>query len=210
MVEAGVGAAALALVGVGADDITLKELQAVFGFESSAAWAQTLGAKIQMLRAAGRSGDPILAIANRVFAKCTVRPEHAAVVVRTLGAEVERLDSEQQVNGFVERETRGMIKRIVTAEHIKKSKLIAVNAIYFKGKWKHPFQSAVVAAFYPAGMSGPKEVCHLMASKPGKQWEYHDNELADKGKIKKQGSGGAILEGDVREAQRERLVGRCH
>ena len=168
---------ALALVGVGADDVTLKELQAVFGFANAEAWAQTLGAKIQTLLAAGRSGDPILAIANRVFAKCTVRPEHAAAVVRTLGAEVERLESEQQVNGFVERETCGMIKRVVSADSVQNSKLIAVNAIYFKGKWKQPFQTArtTVAPFYPAGISGPKETCHLMESEPGKQWEYHED-----------------------------------
>ncbi|KFP32683.1 Serpin B6 [Colius striatus] len=55
-------------------------------------------------------------------------------------------DSRKQINGWVQEKTEGKIQNLL-AEGILSSltKLVLVNAIYFKGKWEKPFEKARTA-----------------------------------------------------------------
>ena len=71
--------------------------------------------------------------------------------------------------------TRGMIEEIVTEDTVAQSVLIAVNALYFKGKWSVRFDVAdtEVAPFQPVG--GAPSTCHMMQTPVGKKWCYHED-----------------------------------
>ena len=55
-------------------------------------------------------------------------------------AQARFLTSAAVVNSWVEEQTRGKIKSIVTEDVVQRIALVLVNAIYFKGKWLEPFK----------------------------------------------------------------------
>ncbi|XP_076047516.1 leukocyte elastase inhibitor-like [Oratosquilla oratoria] len=61
----------------------------------------------------------------------------------------------QEVNSYVDGATNGLIPKLLSPGSLQKTNLLLVNAIYFKGVWKHEFQKAITR---------PKDFC----SAPGK------------------------------------------
>jgi serine protease inhibitor len=131
---------ALALVAAGAAGETLAQLQSVLNWPTTPTWQQDLAKLLEGLGAAVAAGEPLLAVANRVYTKVPVRPEYVRAVQACFGASIEPLLSASQINGFVSQETRGMIPELVTDQTVAASVLVAVNALYFKGKWKARFE----------------------------------------------------------------------
>lgn len=57
-------------------------------------------------------------------------------------AGIEKLKSAQQINGWVKKATKGLIKKIME-EISPLTFMILINAIYFKGKWEKPFNKSL-------------------------------------------------------------------
>ncbi|XP_012263035.2 antichymotrypsin-2-like isoform X2 [Athalia rosae] len=50
------------------------------------------------------------------------------------------IESSKQINSWVEEKTNNKIKDVISADDLNEStKIVLVNAIYFKGNWEHPF-----------------------------------------------------------------------
>jgi serine protease inhibitor len=172
---------ALALVAAGGAGQTLAQLQAVLGFPTSANWQQELGTAFSPLHAAVAAGEPVLAVANRVYVRPIVplKPTYVQAVQSVFGASIEALASAAQVNGFVKEATRGMIEELITDDAVAQSVLIAVNALYFKGKWAVRFSETETRRerFATAPAGAPAE-CHMMKTPAGQKWQYHEDERA--------------------------------
>ena len=94
---------ALALVGAGATGPTLGELQKALGWPTGQKWQEELAQLLSSLRAVTTVGEPIIAVANRVFTKFAIQPQYASAVESAFGATIEPLHSAAQVNAFVAR-----------------------------------------------------------------------------------------------------------
>jgi len=75
-----------------------------------------------------------------------VRDEYKSIIVNKFKATVDEYDfsrdaarAVQEINQWVSDETRGMIDRVLDDLH-PMTKLVILNAIYFKGAWKVPFE----------------------------------------------------------------------
>ncbi|KAI0241170.1 serpin family protein [Lamellibrachia satsuma] len=89
-----------------------------------------------------------LTLANAVFVKRGYHtfPSFRNLLTNSYSAGFRELDfhgdpsgSAQYINDWVEQRTNNKIKDIVSAEDVKLAALALVNAIYFKGSWKYPF-----------------------------------------------------------------------
>ena len=188
---------ALALVAAGATGQTLAEMQAALNWPAGPSWQQQLAQLLSVLWTAAGAGEPTIAVANRVFTKVPVFPQFAAAVQSTFGATIEPLQSAAQVNEFVSTATQRMITQIVNDTQVDQSLLIAVNALYFKGKWEVQLNKAdtTVAPFTTRALPGSAsrvESCHLMRTPAGKEWRYYEDAAAQYVLMPYRGAGGAI------------------
>ena len=103
--------------------------------------------------------DPKVAIniANAIWYRqgLNVQPPFKASMENYYGANVEALDfnqpnSHQVINNWIDRETRGLIKNMLDGIP-DEAIMYLVNAIYFKGDWKSPFDATKTKKqnFYP-------------------------------------------------------------
>eukprot|EP00128_Syssomonas_multiformis_P000068 Colp12_sorted_trinity150504_noHs@8410 len=159
---------ALALIGSGATGQTRTELEQIISSDTLALASR--------LRSATEQGEPVLRVANAVFAKISVKPEYAAYLRQMYDAEFLPLTTASAVNEFVSKATDGIIKQIVSEGQVKSTQLIAVNAIYFKGKWATPFlkHKTLLAPFNTPEGTTP---CKLMES-PLTNFAYYEDEFA--------------------------------
>ena len=89
------------------------------GWPTGSHWQQELGAFFAGLHNDVAAGEPLLALANRVYTSVSVKPEYAATIQNVFSASLEPLISADQINTFVCEMTRGMIQEIVTAEQVR-------------------------------------------------------------------------------------------
>lgn len=93
--------------------------------------------------------DVILYMANKVYIKdtYTLKESFKSTITNSFYSEIEPIDfvkgseAAQTINTWVENKTNDKIKDLVKpGDFDKESRLVMVNAIYFKGKWKYPFK----------------------------------------------------------------------
>lgn len=166
---------ALALVAAGSTGETLSQLQSALGWPTTSTWQQDLAKLLEGLTTAVAAGEPLLVVANRVYTKEPVQPEYAQAVRACFGASIEQLLSASQINDFVSSETRGMITDLVTEPVVAASAVIAINALYFKGKWKARFEikNTRVANFFTAPTT--QSLCQMMQTPSGTKWQYFED-----------------------------------
>ena len=89
----------------------------------------------------------ILDLANAIWFKKEfhLKPGFVSVNKQFFQAELDGVDftkpgSAQTINGWADKSTRGKIKDVVSWPFPPATKVILANAIYFKGKWEHPFE----------------------------------------------------------------------
>ena len=183
---------AVALVAAGAQGQTLAELQQALHWPTTPSWKQELARRFAPLYAALVSDPSLIAVACRVYSRALLRPNYAADVLSVFRAGIEQLESAAQINEFVSQSTRGIIQNIVNEGIIKNARLVAVNALYFKGRWAVAFrrEDTRVAAFNVAG-SGSSQ-CHMMKTPEGHEWHYHEDETAQYVKLPYRDATGAI------------------
>jgi len=106
-------------------------------------------------------GDFTLETANRVYAKTgfALQDNFTKTVKDYFNAEVKQLDfnkndpAAKEINGWVEGVTKNKIKNLISPSDLGPlTRLVLVNAIYFKGLWKNKFDKneTVKAPFYSA------------------------------------------------------------
>jgi serpin B len=141
---------ALGMVLTGAREETAEQMRSVMhlslaGRDLERAYATLIYA---WLSAPKEHNGLELRLANRVFTdnKFDVEPPFVAAVEQGFGAPLEQLDFGQyeacraHINGWVEAQTRERIRDLLPPNSIDAlTRMALVNALYFRAKWRHPF-----------------------------------------------------------------------
>ncbi|XP_028747440.1 plasminogen activator inhibitor 2 [Peromyscus leucopus] len=96
------------------------------------------------------SGDYLLESANKLFGEKSARfkEEYIQLSKRYYSAEPEAVDflkcaeeARMKINSWVKTQTKGEIPNLLPEGSVNEdTQMVLVNAVYFKGKWKTPFQ----------------------------------------------------------------------
>jgi len=145
-------ATALGMVLAGARGETEQEIARVLHVaEVSRDEAHRAAADLQNdLNGRGEEREYTLAIANRLWAHDdqTILDDFSALLQKHYGADIGRVDfinkadaAVKQVNAWAARATRDKIPRALDRNHVNAmTRLVLVNAVYFKAKWAAPFK----------------------------------------------------------------------
>lgn len=147
---------ALAMTYAGARGQTAAEMQAALHFEQGSAGTHPAFAALQArLAEIETNGHVQLAMANSLWPQQghPFLPEYLAQVQAAYAAGIAPLDyagdaegARQTINGWVARTTRDKIKDLIGPGVLDPlTRLVLVNAIYFKGRWAVPFRPAQTA-----------------------------------------------------------------
>jgi len=195
---------ALAMASCGARGETGRQMVSVMGFQEDRPirpeWmAAACGEFLAALRGDGKPRAYELSAANALWGQkgYGFLPDYLALLDRSFGAGLKEVDfaadtegSRQTINAWVEKETRDRIKDLIPPGLLQPlTRLVLVNAIYFKGTWAIPFKKDATADgdFFVA--AGQKVQAPLMNRTgyfgyyDGGQWKalempYKGNELA--------------------------------
>lgn len=165
---------ALAMTAGGARGTTEKQMSAALHFSLDRQRLHPAFADLQAtLNKIQKSGRVQLNIANSLWphTKHPFLADYLDLTRRCYGVGITPLDYEHaadaaaaSINRWVENQTRGKIKNIIPPGTLDAlTRLVLVNAIYFKGNWEHPFQKEYTqsALFLLAtGMEVPAPLMH--------------------------------------------------
>jgi len=153
---------ALAMTYAGARGDTAAEMRKTLHFNlPDERLHPTFGAIIRGLNSDGKAYQ--LVISNRLWGQkdYPFHPEFLKVTQVNYGAALEMLNiasdpegSRREINTWVARQTQDKIKDLLPPNSINGASLVLTNAIYFKGKWEHPFkveQTKDAPFFAPSG-----------------------------------------------------------
>jgi serine protease inhibitor len=136
---------ALAVIALGGDDALRTSLQKLIGFAKPADPAGDLDA-IRQSTARDTEGQPFSS-ANAILFDSALTLEPTALDmlakagVRASAEDFAKPETLAAINGWVEERTKGKIPKVVD-DLPRGGGLVALNALYFKDKWKHPFDPA--------------------------------------------------------------------
>jgi serine protease inhibitor len=147
---------ALAMTYAGARGETARQMEQALHFNTAGtnlhAWFGRLNAA---LRKAQASGDVVLNIANSLWPRAghDFRPEFLGLLKREYQATVTPLDYEHDPAGagrkiarWVDEATRHKIPEIIDPAALdENTRMVLVNAVYFKGDWASPFKRVATA-----------------------------------------------------------------
>ncbi|XP_069349260.1 leukocyte elastase inhibitor isoform X2 [Eulemur rufifrons] len=137
----------MAMILLGTRGNTAAQLSKTFHFDS----VEEIHSRFQSLHADinKRGASYILKLANRLYGEKTYNflPEFLASTQKTYGAELASVDfqhasedARKTINQWVEGQTEGKIPELLAAGVVDNmTKLVLVNAIYFKGNWQEKF-----------------------------------------------------------------------
>ncbi|KAM9665826.1 leukocyte elastase inhibitor-like isoform 1-T2 [Trichechus inunguis] len=138
---------ALAMVFLGAQGSTALQLSKTFHFDA----VEEVHLRFQSLNADinKRGASYVLKLANRLYGEKTYSflPEFLESTQKMYGAELASVDfqlaseeARKQINQWVKGQTEGKIPELLASGTVNSmTKLVLVNAIYFKGNWKDKF-----------------------------------------------------------------------
>lgn len=137
------------MVTLGAKGETLNQLNTTFHFDSNKKWHQTIG-MLQRDILSSASDDITITVANKAWMQNNygVLRTYRKNLKKCYRAAMYGVDfikdpesSRQTINQSVEADTKGHIKNLLPQGSISElTRLVLTNAIYFKGKWKEPFE----------------------------------------------------------------------
>jgi serine protease inhibitor len=98
-------------------------------------------------------------IANSIWVdrKIPLKPQFAQENLKYYQAQLASLDfryepqqAADQINAWIEKKTRGLIKNVVSQQDVSQAILFLINTVYFKGSWKTAFhENTLEADFFP-------------------------------------------------------------
>lgn len=137
-------AGALAVIEFGADEVFRRNLHQILGFAETSEVSLDFAC---LRKATGRPRrDGPLAIANAIFFDAHVSPHPEALEaltdagVRASVEEFAKPETVAAINAWVSEQTRGKIPTILDRMP-DETGLVALNALYFKDRWKQPFEA---------------------------------------------------------------------
>lgn len=140
--------ACFALVYPGAGGATATEIASAFRFDANAQTeAQRTRGRADGIR--NETGGSELNIANAAWVEETMhlRTAYARTISEIMGGRIESVPfianqraALNTINAWAARETRNRIPTILTEPNPDR-RLVLTNAVYFKGKWAHPFSA---------------------------------------------------------------------
>ena len=164
---------ALAMSAAGARGDTEKQMAAALHFSLDSSRLQPAFAGLQAtLSKIQQSGHVKLSVANSLWPhnQHPFLADYLALTKRCYGVEITTLDYARDadaaaatINKWVEEKTQDKIKNVIPHGTLDAlTRLVLVNAIYFKGDWAQPFEKAVTQ-YAPFMLIGGKSVsAHLM------------------------------------------------
>jgi len=135
----------MAMVSAGAGGNTLEQIRTGLSFPSPSSLQLGYQDTIPALRS---TDNFTLEAANTVFAMkdFSVLPEYQELLHRSFHASIQSVDfgdshaAARMINNWVEKMTRDKIKHLIKADMLNAlTRLVLVNAIYFKGDWASKF-----------------------------------------------------------------------
>lgn len=174
---------ALAMTYAGARGETAAQIRAALHLSSSNKMHFEFTDIIQRLNAAG-DGKYEMAVANSLWGQdgATLQPEFRDIVTSRYAGEIRLIDFRRAaeaahvtINRWVEDKTRSKIQDLIPSGSLTPlTRLVLVNAVYFKGKWTLQFRKAAThdESFYLEGggkvqaplMRRQEEIRYLQAS----------------------------------------------
>ncbi|KAA8493576.1 Serpin B8 [Porphyridium purpureum] len=155
---------------LGAESDTLEQLQDGFCVRSKTTATEGYPQLLAAIEESQQQNDSLtLRTANKMFAAGTIPllPLFKVLTQNALAVVPDTLDVQQpaaeaaRINGWVESATAGTIKQLVTSDMITPlTMLVLVNAVYFKGTWRHQFDEGNTKSrpFYSGPSAAPREV----------------------------------------------------
>ncbi|XP_021071416.1 serpin B9-like [Mus pahari] len=138
---------ALAMVLLGAKGQTAIQISQALGLNKEENIHQGFQRLLRELNKPERKYS--LSMANRLFADktCEVLPTYTESSLHFYDSEMEQLslaeeaeESRQHINTWISKQTKGKIPELLSVGSINsETRLVLVNALYFKGKWHQPF-----------------------------------------------------------------------
>jgi serpin B len=156
---------ALAMTSAGARGATAEQMAQVLHFSLDARRLHPAFAElIRAINGHGLPRDYQLNVAQSLWgdASLAVQPDFANLIHSNYGARLRLTDfrrlseeARRQINHWVEERTNDKIKELLHRNDIDSlTRMVLVNAIYFKAAWQHPFQEKATqkdAVFHVAG-----------------------------------------------------------
>lgn len=168
------------LVQIGARSVTLQQMAKVLSLPLNPRKVAQVFNKVQQSNR--NITDVVLNSANKIFLRDdVVLLERYKNFTKCFDAEITNTNmanSEQaakEINGFVDEKTHGKIKEIVKEDDITgDTMMVLVNALYFDGKWEHPFEKDAThqKTFYAHGQEEVKTDFMMQIT----NFKYSENE----------------------------------
>jgi len=176
-------ATALALLSQAADGNTFEEIKTELNLNANKSILATQFHEYYDLLEHG-VGKSIFSIANQVYVQYgyPLNKNFQQVAVESFKSGIEsvnfgnRDEAAQTINHFVEVKTKEKIKQLIKPEMLSTdSRVVLINAVYFKGEWKYKFNKefTIKSDFYTSETeSTPVDFMHI-------EGQYHYTELND-------------------------------
>ncbi len=139
---------AFAMLRAGARGESATEIDTVFGYPEGDMLYEAAN-ELDRTLSSRRTDKVALDVANAAFLQTgyDVAPSYLDVLGRSFGAGIGTLDFHQPqaaadaINEWVSGRTNDLIPELVTSSDVAMARLVLVNAVYFKGAWKDPFEA---------------------------------------------------------------------
>lgn len=135
---------ALAMTGIGSDGDTLEEFKTVLGEKME------IASRDMMNKFPCEEKGLTLNLANSIWANNTFTPKEQWLqkTADYFQGEVYRGDLStievvDDINSWVNKNTKGLIKEMIEEPLNEQTQLVLFNSLYFKGKWKNPFDGNI-------------------------------------------------------------------
>lgn len=178
---------ALAMTYVGARADTQEELHESLGYSSAGLTPDHVpSAHAQHTHVLSAPSNSTIRVANNavVDERYNVLTEYLDSLSQSFGAEVTKANlnddqSRKNINDWVKRKTEGKIEELLSEPLPPNTKLVLLNAIYFKGLWDTPFHASFTssAPFYNGGTE--QVTVDMMRNEVRVPYAYHEATDAD-------------------------------
>ncbi|XP_071519751.1 leukocyte elastase inhibitor-like [Panulirus ornatus] len=135
---------AFAMTYLGSNGNTKRELETALRFTSKTSTHKLLNAQEERYQQRPSDWPFKVGVANRVYFDSHLNLRSC---IQDLFRDLREIDfgdtngAAQAINSFVSNNTHGRIKDIVTARDLQSTVMALVNAVYFNGTWRNPFNS---------------------------------------------------------------------